>query len=850
MSWFSRVRNIFRKDELNHELDEELRFHAEQRAAERGITFDEARRRLGSSLRLREESLDVKVAAWLETLFQDVRLALRVWRKRPVIALTAILTIALGAGMNVAVFQVIWTVMLKPLPYAEPGRLVQVWVHNGKDERSAPENAATERWREGSRAFAHIASYRPWRVTVASGGDPEQVVTGLVSPEFFATLGTPLLAGRAFAPEESESGADNVIVLSESYWRRRFAADRAIVGGDIMVDGGLFRVTGIVKDASFGAVIGTKTEPEVFLPISRARVGGMRVPLNTSFVIGRLEGVRTIEQARQELTSLVEFKQNQRVWLAPLQQEIGRSLRPALIALIAATVCLLLIACANLANLLMAQAVMRRRELALRSALGAGRARIARQLIAEVVLLLLAGGAAGIVLAQAVGVIIRALYPDAIPRSGEGGSQWMVYVFAIGSTLISGLLFGSLPAWRATGESTEQALRVGNMWISRSSRRWADGMVAVQVGLTAVVLIAAGLLFRSFLQLRDVDIGFARENIITASVDLPEARFKTREDRARFGAEWLERLNAIPGVSAAAISNSVPLGYTTLLSVLLHIPGTEGEQGAGGRAVGGSYFEAMGMHWVAGRAFDERRKDEVAVNEAFVRRYLEGRPAVGTILGAGKQMMTITGVVKDVRHLGLREAAAPEMFLPFADFPLNPVDTIVRSMLPAHQIADAMRRELRSVDNQLALSRLRTMNEIVDDQLARPRFQAVLLGLFAAVAVALAAVGTYGVIAHNVRSRVPEFGLRRALGAGTPDLVRLVLITGMKAPLLGLAAGLLLGAFGDGRYVETLLYGVAPRDPAVLLVTAGLLGLTAVLACALPGRSAARIEPSQALRQE
>jgi putative ABC transport system permease protein len=415
---------------------------------------------------------------------------------------------------------------------------------------------------------------------------------------------------------------------------------------------------------------------------------------------------------------------------------------------------------------------------------------------------------------------------------------------------LSAMLAGVLPAWRVSGEANDEALRVGNLWMSRRSRRWADALVAVQVGLTAVVLVAAGLLVKSFVVLSDVDLGFQRNNILTASVDLPAARFETNQDRARFGAAWLERLNTIAGVSAAGISNSLPLRYTVLLSLTIHVPGKSGEQGAGGRAVGGAYFEAMGMHWVAGGPFDEGRTDQVVVNEAFVRRYLEAVAPVGTVLGAGDKPLTITGVVNDVRHVGIAEAPEPEMFLPFAAFPLNPVDTVVRSSLPPGPLSAAMRRELRVVDPQLALGRIITMNDVIDDQLARPRFQAALLGLFAAVAMMLAAVGTYGVIAHSVRSRVPEFGLRRALGAATPDLLRLVFWNGMKAPLAGLAVGMLVAAFAVGRYLESLLYGITPRDPEVLLATSALLTLAALLACALPGLWASRVEPTQALRQE
>ena len=804
----------------------------------------------------------MKVATWLETLLQDVRHALRVWRKRALIALTAILTIALGAGMNVAVFQLIWSVMLQPLPYPDSGRLVQVWVSDGDEERNAPQNTLIEQWREGSRIFTHIASYRPWRVTVASGGAPEQVFAAVVSPGFFETLGAPLLVGRTFLPEQAKEGNDNVVLLREGYWRNRFTADSTIVGSEVTVDGMQCRVIGIVPD-SFraaalieGVLLGARSrrssngEPDVYLPLSRARVAGMRAPVSTSYVIGRLHGAATAADAARELTSIAAEQEQRRIWASPLQSEIGHRIRPALLALVAATGCILLIACANLANLLLSQAVMRRRELAVRAALGAGRARLIRQLVTEAALLSLAGVAAGIAAARVVTEVVTALYPDVIPRSGEGGPPWFVHAFALGVTLLSAMLFGVMPAWRASGEASEEALRVGSLWMSRGSRRWADGMVAVQVGLTAVVLIAAGLLLKSFLVLRDVDLGFAREHVITSTVNLPAANYETRDDRARFAAGWLERLNAIPGVSAAAISNSLPLRYTLLLNLRVRVPGESQEQTVGGRAVGGAYFQAMGIEWVAGGPFDETSEDQVAVNEAFVRRHLPGGTAVGTNLGAGDKPLTITGVVKDVRHLGMREAATPEMFLPFSRFPLNPVDTVVRSQLPPSQVAAAMRRELQSVDPQLALGEIKTMSEVIDDQLARPRFQAVLLALFAAVAMALAAVGAYGVIAHNVRSRVAEFGLRRALGAGTPDLLRLVLWNGMKAPLLGLGVGLLLGGFAVGRYLETLLYGIAPRDPQVLLVSAGLLALTAVLACTLPGRWAARVEPSEALRQE
>lgn len=861
MSWISRLRNVARRDQVDLELEEELRFHAEQRAADRGLSADEARRRLGNPLRFREESREIKIAIWLESLLLDIRVALRVWTKRPIIAFAAITTLALGAGMNTAVFQMIWSVMLKPLPYADSGRLVQIWRADEKKERNILMNATLDRWREASRSFAEIASYRPWRVTVADGGEPEQIFVNMVSREFFPMLGVRMLAGRGFESNEVKVGADSFIVLREEYWRRRFGADASIVGREIRVDGVLCKVVGIVADAftgealmtatSIGGGTGNNLEPQAYMPLTRARVGGAKAPLPWSYALARLRNDATIAQAEKELATMLPSAERGRVWVASLQNEIGQGFRPALLALMAAAGCVLLIACANVANLLMAQAVMRRRELSIRTALGGGRARVMRQLVTEALVLSFAGGLIGMLLAAGFAKTITALYPEAIPRVSEGGYSWVVPAFALVLTMASSILCGLMPAWRATGESSQASLRVGTALMSRGSRRWADGLVALQVALTAIVLVAAGLLFKSFIVLRNVPLGFDRENIITVNVDLPEARFRTKEDRARFGDAWVERLLSIPGVTAAGVSNSLPLRYTTLFTLGLQIPGEAAQQYIATRGVGGMYFEAMGMKWLDGSPFDPSPKNQVAVNESFVRRYFPGKHVVGMMLPQGdKQPLLITGVVKDVRHMGLREAAEPEVFLPYASWPLNPVDTVVRSALPASQIVPAMRDELRRLDDQIALGRVMTMQEVVDRQLARPRFQALLLGLFSVVAIVLAAVGTYGVIAYNIRSRLQEFGLRRALGANTGDVFRLVFRDGMRAPIIGLVCGLIAGGYVVGRYLKTLLFGIDSQDPLVLAGTGFLLLLTAFAACALPGRLATNVEPLQALRSE
>jgi len=854
MSWYSRLRNLLRKEELDEELNEELRFHAERRAADLGITVEAARRRVGNTLRIREASRDIRIAVWLETVLQDVRLALRVWRKRPLVACTAILTLALGAGMNLAVFGLMWDSMWKPLPYKDADSLVQIWLDDPADHRTAPRNIVVDQWRQRSRSVVSVASYRPWRFTFSGDGRaPEQVVAALISESFFSTLGVRLMMGSEFTKSQVHAGGDNVVLLSESFWRRRFGG-APMVGRQVVVEGTLSTVVGIVSASFHGAALirGARgAEPEAFLPLSRGRAGFSNdVSIPTSFAMGRLGPSVSVPVAEKELNAIARPEERRTVWLSPLADEVSYGARPAMLALIAATACILLIACANLANLLLAQTVTRRRELSLRAALGAGRARVIRQLVTEAMLLSMAGVTAGLLAARVfTGVIIR-LYPGVMPRLEEGeSSRWVVYLFAFGVSVASGLFFGLLPAWRGANEAGGDGLRVGNLLMSGGSRRWANALVGAQVGLTAVVLIGAGLMLKSFLALRSVDLGIAREHRVTATVDLPSNRYKTDADKTRFGSQLLERLRSVPGVSAAGISNSLPLRYTNLMNLRLRLPGVNGNQPIAGRAVGGDYFQAMGIRLMAGRTFEERSKTEVVVNETFVRRYLRGNNAIGLALPQDGWSLVVSGVAKDVRHLSMRDSAVPEIFFPFTMFPLSTVDMVVQSNLPPTQIMAAMRREMRAIDDQVPLGRPMPIEQVVDGELAQPRFQAVLLGVFAVVAMVLAAIGTYGVIAYYVRSRVPELGLRRALGAGAGDLIWLVLREGMSAPLIGLLLGVATGALVLGRFVESLLFGITPRDPAVFLLTAGVLMVTSLLACVLPSHAAVRIEPGVALRE-
>lgn len=866
MSWLSRVRNVFRKDQLDQELRDELESHIDESASAREGSLPTARQRLGNVNRWQDRSRDLKLAFWLEDSLQDLRLAVRLWRRRPGVLLTAVLTIALGAGMNAAVFQAIWAVMLQPLPFPKANELMQVWIDKGKDPRGAAQTSDLERWRRDARSLAAVAAYRPWRVTVAPAqNEPRPAFAGVISRDLFSVLGVPLLAGRTFTEAEETPGNDHVVLLRENYWRTHLSGRLSAIGEDIRVNGELCRVIGIVPDTFPGAFFRqngpisrsrVSGDPELYLPTAWARIPGMkrRLSVSTWFVIARLHPGVAQGQATGELDALRQRDDNTRLWMSPLQQERGYQVRPALLATLGASLCVLLIACANLANLLAAQAMERRLEFAVRSALGAGRTRVLRQLVMEAAVLLLCGCSAGFLLSQWIVHLIPTFAPAQLfsgvdLRPVAFSQQALASAVAFGMTIVVALAFSLLPAMKSVETAGDDHLRVKRLGLSRSSRRWANGMVAVQAALTVMVLCSAGLLLKSFQLLRSVDPGFNREQVLTVSIDLPDTLYPGRTERAQFAEQWTQRLSALPGIRAAAVANSVPLRYTTLLDLLVHVPGRAEEQLVGGRGVSSAYFDAMGLRWKEGGAFNAQRKGQIVVNEAFVRNYLGNGAATGTVLGAGKEPMTITGVVRDVRVLGLRQAATPEIYLPFSEFPLNPVDTVVRTPLPADHVLPLLRAELRSINPQLALGPVSTMDSAIDDELARPRLQTLLIGLFAVVAITLAAVGTYGVIAQNVQSRVPEFGLRAALGASSRDILRVVFIEGLRAPCFGLLIGIALSWWVTGPALNNLLFGVNGKDPQVVALCAAVIAITAALACLFPGRVAASIHPSQALRQ-
>ena len=774
------------------------------------------------------------------------------------VAAAVLLTIALGTGMNIALFQVVWSALLKPLPYPNAARLVQVWrvtqTAGGftPRDRRLPDELTIELWRARSHSFDGLAAYRPWRVTVGSGGDPDRTPAALVSAEFFPTLGVGAQFGRTFTAAEVRPGSGDVVILSYGYWRTRFGGDRSLVGRSILIDGRLCQVIGVLPADFLDLVTSGSNQPRVYLPISKVFEGPLKQ--STGYVIGRLRSGIGVAAARAELGALQPNQplEEREVNITHLQDEIGFSVRPALLTMFAATFCILLIACTNVANLLLAQAVGRRQELAIRSALGASRARLVRQFLTESLVLAMAGALLGLGAAWALSRGMIALYPGTLPRVAEGGTSAAVLGFALTLAALSAVFFGILPALLATRGRGDAGLRVGRAWMGRGARRWRDALISIQVAVTVMVLIAAGLLLRSFATLRSVDLGFEHARLIAAQVVLPEARYRTAEDQARFAQAWIDRLKTIPGVEQAALTNSLPLAFNVLTNVQFDVAGQPEEYRAGGRAVAGDYFDALGLRMLEGRPLapaDDGRRDVVVVNESFVRRFLKTAAVTGTAIRFGPRAATIVGVVRDLRNLGIARPAEPEIYMPFAALPGSYLDVVVRAARPPAEIAAAARSQLRALDSGLALSQVSTMDRILDDNVAKPRFQAVLLALFAAVAIALAAIGGYGVTAQGVRSRTAEFGVRMAMGARALDVFWLVERQGLRAPLLGLGVGL-AGGWASGRLLNAFLYGVTPHDPLVLAAAASFIVLVGLVGCGLPALTASRIDAARALRDE
>lgn len=817
----------------------------------------------------------------MDVLRQDLRHAARRLMRRPGFAAVAILTLALGIGANVAIYTVVRAVLLEPLPYAEPDRLsLVVNLRNGLLEGGWISEPEALEYREGVSSFERVAYWTSGAANVATGaGDPERVVTARVTDGIFDVFGVPAAAGRYFGPDEWRRGGPPVVVLGHGLWQRRFAGDRAIVGSTLLVNNEAHTIVGVLPAGVGLPADYDATRPtELFLPQPLER-DSLLEERGSHYLLGiaRLRPEATVARANAELAAiargwvrdgLVDEAEALVPVARPLNECVVGAARPLLLVLAGAVAFLLLIACVNVANLLLARGDERRREMAVRASLGAGRGRIVRQLLIESSLLALAGGALGLLLARAGVRALVAFGPAAIPRIDEVRVDTHALVFTAGIALLTVVLFGLVPAVQLSRAELGRELREGGRSATggKSRQRFRQSLVVAELALSVMLVIGAGLMLRTFAALQRVDLGFDRSSVLTAQLSLPQLGYEDDEQVERFIRSTVTDVRGLAGVRHAGAARLLPLtGEIGDWSITIEgVPGGPGvDHNADWQIVTDGYFEAMGMRLVRGRWFtaaDDREAPPVAVvNRTLADAYWGGN-AIGRRFRFGtnpdRPWVTIIGIVEDVRHNQVLEDARREMYVPHAQWSTSSQTGARRTMaLVARTSGDplalvpALRAAVRARDPGVPLSEVRTLDHIVGDAVSGTRFTTLLLALFASIALALATVGTYGVIAYGVAQRGHEMGIRMALGASRADVVRLVLAGGGAVAAVGIVVGV-AGALALSRLMSGLVYGVATLDPLTYLAVPALLAAAALLACWIPARRAAATHPATALRTD
>ncbi|HEU0180051.1 MAG TPA: ABC transporter permease [Blastocatellia bacterium] len=804
----------------------------------------------------------------MQTLWQDLRYGARMLMKQPGFTLIAVITLALGIGANTAIFSVVNAVLLRPLPYPEPAALARIY------EKETDAAAPSERlevapanfldWRRQSRTLVEIAAWGQEEQALASQDHADSVVAAFVSANFFSVLGVSPLHGRVFTSEEDKPGSDTVALLGYGLWQRRFGGDPNVVGQRVNLDGSQYTVLGIMP-AGFQYPRGA----EIWTPLAlNANQTQMR-DAHFLQVIARRRPDASLAQVRVEMETIAgslarQYPATNKHWtvnVVPLlEDEVGQA-RTTMLMLMSAVGLVLLIACANVSSLLIARGAMRRAEITIRSALGASRWRIARQLLTESVLLAGLGGGLGLLLALWGTDALLALSPSEIPRLQTARVDLYALWFTLAVTVLAGLIFGMLPALQAARIKLHESLKEGGRGASGSlaNKRIFGALVVSEIALALIVLVGAGLLLNSFMRLRRVEIGIQTTNLLTVEVNLPSSRYRGKDyqaHRLNFYGQVIERIGALPGVAGVGAIDSLPLGghergWTFRKEGQTLAPSER--QVAGFQIATTDYFRAMGMQIRRGRAFAESDRDgspQVAIiNESFARQFYPNEDPLGQriIIRNRPAASEIVGVVNDIRHFGPDKAPGPEMYVPYNQLVVGAVPLVVRTTSEPEALIGAVRQEIRAVDREVAIGKVRTMTQMMSATLAERRFALLLLGGFAALAQLLAAVGVYGVMSYAVTQRTREIAVRMALGAQTSDALRLIIKQGMSLALIGVAGGL-VGAFALTRLMEKLLFGVGATDPLTFIVIALLLTLIMLLACWIPARRATKVDPMVALR--
>jgi len=793
-------------------------------------------------------------------LWQDLRYGARMLLKQPGFSLIAMLTLALGIGANTAMFSVVNAVLLRPVPFPEPERLMLLV--DGK----APANFAGADVRDlalQNRSFAQLGAYTIATFNLAGGSVPEHVNGARVSAGLLPTLGVQPLYGRNLTAEEDREGGAKVVLLGHGVWQRQFGADPNVVGRAISLDEQSYTVIGVLPPG-----LNFPSDKELFVPLalSARDLTSYFTPFFITLTARLMPGV-TRPQADAELATIIKPGEKgprfQRLRVMGLQEALLGDARTMMLVLLGAVGFVVLIACANLANLLLTAAARRQKEIAVRLSLGASRNRVVRQFLTESLLLAASGGVAGLLLAAGGMTLINALLPSTIPRNGEISVDGRVLAFTCALTALAGLLFGTLPALRASQTALTEALKAGSPTLGGSfgAHRLRALLVVSQVALTVVLLTGAGLLIKSFVRLQQTRLGFRPERLLTARISLPRSAYSTPQQRLSFADRLLEETRKQPGMQEAALTSFLPFATGNhMFGILMNGQKIEerrpGMPMANLRAVSPDYFRVLGIPLRTGREFsgaDHERAPLVAViNETMAKRYWPNANPIGQRINETideRNWREIVGIVGSVQHLARGEEPKPEMFVPLSQAPPTNLNVAVRTQVEQASFEATLRRSVTAIDANLPVFEVRTMEERLFESVAQPRFRTVLLGVFAALALLMAVVGLYAVMAVSVAQRTHELGIRIALGAQRRDVIGLVLRQGIKLVSLGIVIGL-AGAWALTRVLATLLYEVKPTDPLTFVTVPVLLIAVAILACWLPARQAASVDPLTALRYE
>ena len=890
MPFLPRVRSLWRNlahaGQVERELDDELRAYVDLLAAEKekaGMTPDDARRaarlEAGGVDQLKESVRDAHAGAAVESTLQDLRYGVRLLTRAPGFAALVVLTIALGIGANSAIFSVINAVVRKPLGYPQSDRLMFItsqfptlgfdkfWV-------SPPEFFE---YRERTRAFADVAAYTTGAVNLSEGTQPERVNAVFATANMFGVLGVPPRLGRAFTAEQDLPNAEPVVVLSHELWQRTFGGDPSAVGRQVEIGGRKTTVVGVAPPA-FDL---HDARAQVWMPLGLDPANRQNRGSHFLYLVGRLAPGATPERANGELLTMlrqwgqlnpnthVPNDSTHRIQMAPLRDEVIGNVRVALWVLQGAVALVLLIACANVANLLLARAEARHKEFAVRTALGAGRGRILRQFVAEGIVVAALGAALGLALAYWGLKALLAANPESIPRAAEIGLDPAVLAFTVGVAVLTSVIFGLAPLLHVQQDVVASAIKEGDARSTTTAarNRVRHGLVIAEIAHAVMLVTGAGLLLRSFNNLTSVDAGFDPENLATFGVVLPQATYPDGQQRVRFMTDLMRRLEEIPGVeNAAAVQGLPPVRQVnandTEFEGVPQEPGSPPQNVDFYQTVTPDYFTTLGIKIVEGRGFtpaDAGGPPVFIVNEALAKRFYPGKSAIGRRMKPfgidTVPWATIVGVARDVKQAGLEAEVGTELYFNYEQAPAyvgfapGQMNVVLKSTRPLAALAPAIRQAVAAGDPGLPVVELRTMEAVFGDSVTRQRFLSQLLGIFAAVALVLAAVGTYGILSYMVTQRRREIGIRMALGAGYGQVIRLVLGHGLVMAAVGVGLGI-VGALALSRVTRSLLYGVSPLDPLTFAVAASVITVVALAASLVPTRRATRVDPLVAIRAD